>query len=290
MLRRDIFALLISVFVVNFPFNISQSPYMEAPPPMRITTLVEVYTEYDWWLLAWADNELACQVLTENQGSPELAEVRADCAAEVYELWIEQPLCSTATYGGDLSSCDGYYLYFIGAHEAEREVVVELPPATANLSVEGCSQQGYETLCPDVPVLKIGGIEPLPEHSITQVHFEYRGRAELCPGAVCEVRLWPTTMAGERISFCADSSYGDSSQVYEARLRMKPNGDGNWQLDILSRQLTDHSRQAMSLEWKVFPPLGANPAWLAYPADAAALASGEPYQYLAGRLIDARIE
>jgi hypothetical protein len=46
--------------------------------------------------------------------------------------------------------------------------------------------------------------------------------------------------------------------------------------------------QAGALEWQAFPPLGGNPSWLSYPADASGLASSEPYQYLAGQLIRAR--
>jgi hypothetical protein len=248
-------------------------------------------------------------VLTEGEGLPGLTEINADCGLEVYKAWIDQPLCSATASGLGTSACKGYYLYYIGSHPAEREVVVELPPASATLSLTDCAQIGYQTICPLMPSLHITGVEPLPDYAITQLNYHidappnFRDESGICESAVCEVPLSLTTLEGERISFWADSSYGDSSQHYEVSYRVKPTEDGRWEVDILGDEglvikdetseqdrFSVYRNQAMSVQWQAFPPLGENPIWLSYPADAAALASGEPYQYLAGRLIDARIE
>lgn len=292
MLVRGYFTAFVLVYTGIFTVTFSQASKYAPSPPMRQATVIETYTAYEWWLLAWADNSSACRVLTDKEGLPELAEVKSDCSATVYKLWLDQPLCSAATYGGDLTACQGYYLRYIGSHQAEREVVVELPPASASLTLEGCTQSNYETVCALMPKLQIIGLEPLPDYVIGQIHYEIidsprlnTGGEQVCQGAVCEVPLSLTSLAGEGISFWADSTYGDSSEHYEVMYRIKPNGDGRWQVDVLSSQMADGRRQAMSLEWEAFPPLGENPRWLSYPADAGALASSQPYQYLGGQLI-----
>lgn len=295
-MRGYLFLSLVVSFAATFPVPIATTWLADEPPPLRQRTILQTYTEHEWWLLAWADNSLACRVFTDQEGKPSLNEIRSDCLPETYQRFLAHPLCDAATYGGDLSTCQGYYLHYIDSHQAERETVVELPPATASLVLEGCIAAGHKTLCPDLPVFKITGLEPLAEHSITQVHFEYRGRQQVCLGSVCEVQLWPTTLAGEPISFWVDSSYGDSSEVYEAYYRMKPNGDENWQIQVISELgviITDKElvirNQANVVTWQAFPPLGENPPWLSYPEEAAALASAEPYQYLAGQLIQSRV-
>jgi hypothetical protein len=248
---------------------------------------MEAYTAYEWWLFSWVDDTVVCRVLSDEEGTPDLSEIQARCPAEVYQLAVEHPLCDAATYGGDLSTCPGVYLQFIKSYEAEREVVIELLPATAEITLEGCNREAGYLLCADLPGFQITGIEPLEGYHLTQVHFESQRTSGVCDGAVCSIPPWPTPSWGERITFWVDSSYGDSSEKYEALVRVKPYGDGRWRVDVLSQQFTDDSRQAMSLEWEAFPPLGENPEWLAYPADAADLASSEPYQYLAGQLIRA---
>ena len=287
----------LSILIIGFSTLISAIPLnsnIYYAPPFRRATVMETYTEQEWWLLAWKDNNLACAVHTEQEGLPKPTEIQSNCSSAVYKLWLEQPQCAAASSGGDVSGCKGYYLYYIGSRPAEREVVVELPPASVSLNLEGCTQSNYETNCPQLPSLRISGIEPLPDYAITQIHYEISGspgsgeRSDVCPGAVCEIPLSLTTLVGERISFWADSSYGDSSENYEAFYRVKPTGDGRWEVDILSSQLAESKWQSMSLEWQAFPPLGENPSWLSYLEGAADLASSEPYQYLAGQLIAAR--
>jgi hypothetical protein len=295
-MRDHVVPSFIAVFALSNFAIFSSAPDFDISSPKRQSTVIESYIEHEWWLLAWADNKFACQVFVEKGGLPALPEIKADCTAEVYKLWLEQPLCSAAVNGQDPSSCHGYYLYYAGSHPAERETIVELPPAGASVNLLGCTQSNYKIICPLLPKLSIQGIEPLPNYAITQVSYQidappnFQDESGVCSGSVCEVPLSLTSTKGERISFWADSSFGDSSELYEAYYRIKPNGDGRWQVVALSGQVAGIRTQASALEWRAFPPLGENPIWLSYPKDAAALASSEPYQYLAGRLIDARIE
>jgi hypothetical protein len=289
-MRGYIFLSFIAVFAISNFAIFSSNQNFDIPSPKRQATVIESFTENEWWLLAWADNNLACKVLTEEEGLPGLTEVKADCGAEVYRAWTEQSLCFAAANGTDTSACAGFYLYYIGSHPAEREVLVELPPASVSITLAGCTQggPGEKILCPNLPVFRLVGLEPLAEYQITQIHYERLNHSGVCEGAVCELPPRPTPSWGEHITFWADSSYGDSSEKYDAFVRVQRNADGLWQVDVLSEQVSGIRTQAEALEWQAFPPLGENPDWLSYPVDAAALASSEPYQYLAGQLIQAR--
>jgi hypothetical protein len=273
--------------IVRLPYS-EIAPDFANPPPARQAVILKTITEYEWWLLTWAENNLVCRIYTEDEGVPVLADAKADCSSEVYKQWGEQPLCSAATTNGNLASCKGYYLLFVRKQSVEREVVVDLPPISATLTIEGCTQTNYQTTCPLLPTAKITGLEPLPEHRVTQIHYEYRGRKEVCQGTICEIRLSPSAPNGEQITFWADSSFGDTSEVYEARVRINANGVGKWQLDLLSGQSTDLKTEAFAMEWNIFPQLD-KPLWLSHSLDPNVLTSNEPYQYLAGQLIRAGV-
>jgi hypothetical protein len=233
--QRGALTLLVLSIVIHFRANFSQPPDIDLPP-MRQSFLLQTYIEYEWWLLAWADNSLACKFALDADGIPGLAEIQNVCPAEVYRLWLEQPACSPAASGLDASSCKGYYLYYAGSHSAERETVVELPPASASVNLTGCNQSNYEIICPLLPILSIQGIEPLPDYAITQVNFQidappnFQDESGACAGSNCEAPLSLTSVAGERITFWVDSSFGDSSEKVEALYRVKPTVGGQWEI------------------------------------------------------------
>ena len=284
---RTVLTILINLVFLLAPLivPVSVQAQTDSPPP-RKAIIIETYTQHEWWLLAWADNTLACRILTEDDGQPSLSEVQADCPEEVFSLWLEYPFCEAATNAGDLTTCSGYYLFYLGSHQAEREVEIELPSPSVSLSLDGCTQAGTETRCALLPTLVFAATEPLADHRIISVSYTYRGDTHSCEGPTCSVSLGPTPLFGDRLLFWAKSSYGDSTLIFEASIRVKPAGDGSWQVDILSTQW-ETAVEVFALEWGAFPPLGESPVWLSHPADASSLASHEHYHYLAGQLINA---
>lgn len=248
--------------------------------------MTQSYTVHEWWLLAWADNAFACRVLSEREGQPSYSEIWAVCGAEVFDLWLESSACPAAVNNGDLTTCSGYYLHYVGSGAATREVLVQLPSPSVKLSLDGCSVSGTETVCASLPSLVLTGEEPLKDHRIISISYTYRGETLSCEASTCSVFLLPTPLFGDRILFWAKSSYGDSTLIFEALIRLKPVGDGDWQIDILSAQW-EGEMEVFARQWRAFPPLGESPAWLSHPSDPSSLASQEHYQYLAGQLINA---
>ena len=258
----------------------------------RKATLVVSYTRYEWWLMRWSDNSLQCQVYIDHEGWPTANDVLTDCGGTIYSQWINTQACSGLDEGGVApSGCSGLYLYFIGSSPAEKEIEVDLPPAKVYISLSGCNPTPPENLCPTIPSLHFEGEEPLPNEQITAIHVKIGDTETTCEGDRCDVPMMPTSIAGQVVEFWADSSFGDSSAVFTAKVRIIETGvpatptSGGWYVDVISSQWRGNELATCSQVWQALPPIGGVPEWLSTPEDVAFLATEEPYSYLAGRLI-----
>lgn len=166
-----------------------QNTRLQINKATRVQAIIQTYTEHEWWLLPWAANDPVCQILTEETDLPSIGEIKADCTPEVYELWLSHPLCAPAAGGGDASACPGLYLHYIGSQEKQREVIVELPSASAMISIEGCTRADHFALCPPFSSLLIKGIEPLEGYRITQIPYETGLTSKVCQDVNCSLPL-----------------------------------------------------------------------------------------------------
>ncbi len=268
------------------------SAQQEKPKP-RSTTIILSYTEYEWWLLQWSDNQIACQIYIDHEGIPTGEEIYKDCGENLYKEWTSTPLCEvTATTNSSTITCTGLYLHFINSYPAEKTVDIELPHATVWIALSDCTPVPPENLCEVLPTLLFLGEEPLPNEQIKSIHYILEDQTHTCDGDVCELPLFPTLIDGTEIEFWADSSYGDSSDHYFALIRVIDTGvlvlpvEGNWYVDILSSQWLGDGINACAEIWQELPPPGPPPNWLLTPPDISFMKSDEPYRLLAGRLID----
>ncbi len=252
----------------------------------RQATIIVPYIEYEWWMFPWGENEILCRIFIDHEGLPTVSEVALDCGQDLADAWFYTPPCKNP------STCVGVYVHLIGSQPKEREVTIELPPAMVWVSLEGCTPIPPENRCPVLPTLVLTGEEPLPEERILAIQGTYDGVPFFCPSEVCKLPLQPTPLQGVMIEFWADSSYGDSSEHFTAQLRvidagvsLEPGG-GGWYVDVISSQWTGAPLASCARIWEAFPPIGAPPTWLSTPDSYGLLASGEPYYYLAGRLIN----
>lgn len=251
----------------------------------RTTTVIIPYTAYTWWLIAWETNQVLCEITIDHEGLPTVSEVAEACGSEFAEAWFTTPPCT------DLSKCQGLYLHHIRTYPDERQVEVTLPSARVWIELEGCTLVSPQNLCPDLPVLVLRGEEPLAGERITAIQGSVDGQPFRCESDICKLPLYVTPLYGSQMEFWAESSYGDTSQVYTAQFRVVDSGVSNvpggagYYVDVISSQWKGPPLPSCAQIWESFPPVGEPPAWLRTPEQEELMATEEPYYYLAGRLI-----
>jgi hypothetical protein len=293
MAKRAIHASILILILLSLAWGEKRvSAQDEEEPPARQTAIVVSFTAQEWWLIRWADNQVVCRVFVEHEKLPTGDEILAACGNAVYQEWISTPPCESAQAGGIVTQgCPGLYLFNVGVKTGEKPVVVDLPPPKVWITLADCVLVSPENLCRQIPTLVLVGEEPLPNEQITAIHATLDGRSFTCTGDICEIRLQPTPLRGVEIVFWAESSFGDTSEEFKGLIRIIDSGvppfpgGGGWYVDILSTQWREAPMESCAQMWKAFPPIGAPPAWLLTPTQEGLLASGEPYHYLAGRLI-----
>jgi hypothetical protein len=68
--------------------------HVAAQTPVRQTTIVVAYTEYQWWLLSWETNEILCYLLVDHEGLPSPEEVTKYCGTDLAAQWQNTPPCN----------------------------------------------------------------------------------------------------------------------------------------------------------------------------------------------------
>jgi hypothetical protein len=261
------------------------------PGPDRYTSITVDYTKYTWWMSRFEDSSFVCEIVTDHEGLPTSDDVYTQCGKDIFDDWFNQDLCTERRS----KDCDGYYLFQVDAVPAQREVAVELPKAKAWVNLEECSPLTSiaTNLCEFLPVLVITGEEPLPNEEITGIAGTIDGEPFTC-GTPCKIRLAPTDADGAAMEFWAYSSYGDSSEVFTAQVRVVQDDEGNpdqsyWFVDVLSSQWTGVPAASCAESWGSFPPVGGPPGWLTTPKRVEDLSTQVPYAYLAAKLIEAGV-
>lgn len=259
------------------------------PGPDRFAIIAVEYTAYEWNLRLWKDKSTACTIYSEHDKVPLPWEVYRDCGETIYDKWIVQPPCNV----NEVKTCVGYYAVLVDSVQKEKEIAMQLPAASAWISLEDCEQvlSSATNICETKPTLVIRGQEPLPNYAITSVQGTYDGEPFSCEDAdVCKFRIPETNEEGVKVEFWSYSNYGDSSLVYTAQVRVQMADEGDpdqlyWYVDILSSQWQGIAVATCSEAWGVFPPVGGMPEWLSTPKQSEQLSSDIPYTYLAANLI-----
>jgi hypothetical protein len=252
------------------------------PPsgPDRFTAVKVPYTLYEWWLTTWHHNNVVCQIFIDREGLPSDYDIYSACGETLYNAWKDTPVCESDKE----RDCEGYYLQLVDEAPAEREIGLALPPPVVWVSVMDCAPNPETGACPTQPMLRLTGDEPLPNESILRIEGLVDGGPFTCDGDSCEFTLYPTSNDGSVIDFWTYSTYGDTSEKFEARVRVAQEGE-TWYVDVLSSQWVGTPTASCAETWAAFPPVGGPPDWLDTPDTSEGLASNIPYAYLAGNLI-----
>jgi hypothetical protein len=268
-------------------YAVTPTPLTTPAGPDRYTTMTVNITLYEWWLTAWADNDVRCSFFADHDGLPTDNDVISACGEDVYNEWQAY---STPCAEKDITACPGLYFIQVSNKPSTREVTVKLPPPKVWVSVEGC-EPGSDGWCTQQPMLVLTGEEPLPNESIIAIDGFVGEDPFTCDKNRCEFKLDDTKSQGIRLNFWAYSTHGDSSQVFDALLRViKEGGTGErltprWYVDVLSSQWTGAPVASCAAAWEAFPPPDGLPQWLTTPATSTDLSSNIPYDYLAANLI-----
>jgi hypothetical protein len=265
------------------------APAQEPPGPDRYSVTVVDYTKYFWWLIHWGEDDVECYIETDHEGLPTPGDIYVDCGADLYNKWIKQKPCQES----DVSQCKGFYLYLAGSEPAQKEVSTKLPPATVQVTLENCDPvyTSFTSICDAQPVLVLTGVEPLPDYKITSIEGLYEGQPFTCD-AVCRLQLPVTDDKGFTIQFWANSSYGDTSEMFNALVRVAVTDAGDpdrlfWYVDVLSDQWAGVPVASCVQAWGALPPVGGPPEWLSTPTKSESLGTQISYNYLAAQLIRA---
>jgi hypothetical protein len=270
------------------PVTTSERDANPPPGPDRFTVLTVEYQAYEWQMATWKYQKPVCTLVIDHEGVPVPGEVYRDCGEDIYNDWIIQDPCVSK----NKRTCDGYYIYQSDSYLEEKKVPLDLESASAWISLEGCEPVASVStnVCEDRPVLVIRGHEPLQDESITRIEGTYDGKPFDCAGDICKFQIAETGEEGIPVQFWSYSSYGDSSEIFNAQVRVRKVDEGDpdqlyWYADVLSSQWWGPSVAACADLWGVFPPVGGTPDWLSTPKQSEDLSSDIPYTYLSANLI-----
>ncbi len=264
--------------------------------PERKAVLTVNFTTYEWWLLTWSDSQRICQLFIEHEGLPEPSEIDYFCGSQVLNDWLDTEPCVYSETITKTEHCPGFYLHLVNVTPGQREITVDLLPAVVYVNIVDCDVQPPGNGCESLPTLHLIGEEPLPNEHIINIQGQLGAEPFSCEGAECKLPLPATGDDGIPVTFWAESSFGDSSEVFTAKVRVIPWGDftapdqqsdddPKWYVDILSSQYLGEIKSTCSQIWSAFPPVGGPPLWLSSPDHPDGLISSRPYYYLAGSLI-----
>ena len=248
---------------------------------------------YQWWMMTWAENELVCKISIEHEGLPFYNEVYIDCGTGLANAWLEQERCDSGTYINNPTECPGYYFFLVTSEPATREVPIPLPPPMIWITLPDCAVEMGTNRCERPPVLVLRGEEPLATEEIITITGTMDGESFSCYGTSCELPINETDETGIQLVFWAVSSYGDTSEGFDAKIRVLPaeneQGEFFWYVDVLSSQWRGDANPSCAESWDAFPPEGGLPLWLSTPENVSELESDLQYAYLAGTLIEAGV-
>ena len=269
--------------------NKAAAPPQVPPGPDRFTVTVVDYTKYTWWVIRWGETDVECVVTTDHEGLPTPGDIYVDCGEDIYDKWLKQKPCNEI----DVALCKGFYLFLAKSEPAQKEVSTPLPPATVQVSLENCDPvySSSTSICASEPILVLTGIEPVPGYEIISIEGLYEGQPFVCD-AVCRLQIPSTDADGYTIQFWANSSYGDTSPMFNALVRVAVTDAGDpdrsfWYADVLSSQWVGVPVASCVEAWGALPPVGGPPEWISTPPQSEALGTDIPYNYLAEQLIRA---
>lgn len=266
--------------------SIAHAAIPPPPGPDRAKGVQIEYSARTWWLTDYGSNRVVCVLDVDHEGFPTNDELYNNCDPDYVDSFIKESPCY-----GSKAACEGYYLFLAGTAPKTRTITITLPAPAIWLSLEDCEPVPSlsTNICSGTPMLVLTGQEFVPDQRIVRIAGTLADKPFDCKNP-CKLALHPTPDQGSEMQFWGWSSYGDSTTVFQAKVRVAravtPNPDQSaWYADVLSGQWRGTGSASCSAVWGAFPPVGGPPEWLTTPRDASSLSSDIPYNYLSANLI-----
>ncbi len=122
--------------------------------------------------------------------------------------------CLAMSTGGDAKQCLGDYLLLGKVRQVQQQVVVNVPPPAAWISVIGCTPVPPSNLCDGIPSLLISGEETMPGQTISSIQGIIDNQPFKCNSDACPVLLFTTGGQTIQVEFWANSSLGDFKPTF----------------------------------------------------------------------------
>ncbi len=254
----------------------------------RFKTVEVTVTQYIWELVSNRDGHVICQIIVEHPNRPSNDEAIQICGDQIFPPeTLPTPFGATATPATatptapvgtptpfDLSEFFGNVSWrFVTSRQFTRTVQVPIPEMILNLTIPPNQQQ-------EPFFVRLTAYEPVYGERITGISGNLNGESFTCPSNRCDVPI----VTGSVLEFWATSSLGDESKHVQAALRIdRTQGGAKLVLDSLQPLVL--FQDACANIWGISP--GSRPAWATFPPSPEDLHTLKPYQYLAGRLIEA---
>ena len=257
-------------------------------PPDRSMTISEEVTVHQWWIIRYDDGRALCEAFVDHDGNPTDKEIFESCGQDIYLRWSLSKVCAPDV---DIN-CERMFIQWMGTDTIEKQIEITYPSPEVGVSLTGCAPGLAANSCMDQPTMTFRAEELFPGEEIVKITVEWGMKTVTCDGGTCTVEMPATGKDGVQIGFWADSTLGDSSEVFLARVRAVEVDDettvngSSWQADLLSEQRSDGPPGGCSLIWDTLPSLDGLPDWLVTPGDQDILSSDVPFTLLAGRLIN----
>jgi hypothetical protein len=281
---RGFFGLFLVIFLLLGSSQITPAS-ADQPPSRIIDQMIDRY-DYRWKISFVSDGSPACLFTINHDGVPEGEEVASACGQALLEEFQKTQACQASVLNTS-DSCGGVSLEMVSSNHIHQMQKVDVPLPSVTLSLPGCSNTETGVLCTGTPELDLTAIEPMTGQTITFIHGSLDDASFKCPGETCKIQLRNTGKDGVSLSFWADSSFGDSSERYTARVRVTAAAEQEnaYQVELISEQWKGSQFPACSTIWGVLPETVDLPAWLETPGDVTQMQSSGALYYLASALI-----
>lgn len=289
-LKRNTWLIAIAIAFVSVlfmpQFAKAEDPDPDKEGPDRYQSISVDVELVEWWMARWKKDEIVCSFFVDHPGLPNSVDISSACEKEIFTEWEKN---NSACTEKDPKDCPGFYFINISQKSSQKELIVKLPSPSVTVRLDNCEldEKGW---CTAQPNLVLTGIEPLPNERITAIHG-YAGEDSFdCEGDGCIFKLSETSADGVRLTFWADSSYGDHSATFDALVRVTKDPNDKrllerWQVDVFSTQWEGPEIASCAAVWETFRPEEGLPNWLTTPKNSTGLKSNIPYDYLASNLI-----